>query len=119
MEAPSTSKQARKFWEMKQKLEVIKEVKLGRSLQEVAQSFRISVSQVYKIYKAREVIANNLKDTSTHKTLKIMKRKAQYPEVDKVVFEWLCYICNLRGSRGPLPVSRSMIQSRANYEAKV
>ena len=36
MEAPSTSKQARKFLEMKQKLEVIKVVKLGRSPQEVS-----------------------------------------------------------------------------------
>ena len=73
MEAPSTSKQARKFLEMKQKLEV--------------QSFCISASQVYKICKAREVIDNNLKDSSTQKTSKIMKRKAQHPEVDKAVFE--------------------------------
>ena len=94
MEASSTSKQARKFLEMKQKLEVIEEVKLGRSPQKVAQSFGISVSQVYKIYRAREEIANNLKDTSTQKTSKIMKRKARHPEVDKAVFEWLCYIRN-------------------------
>ena len=107
--------------DLKQKLEVINEVKLGRSPQEVATSFGISVSQVpvYKIYKAREEIANNQKDTSTQKTSKILKRKGKHPEVDQAVFEWLCFIHNLRGSRGPLPASRSMIQARANYEAKL
>ena len=63
------------------------------------------------------MIANNKKDTSAQKTSKIMKRKAQNPKVDKAVFEWICYIRNLRGSRGPLPVSRSTIQARANSEA--
>ena len=112
---------ARKFLEMKQKMEVIKEVKLGRSPQEVDQSFWISVSQVYKIYKTREVIANNLKDTMQHsKDSKIMKRKALNILMwIKLFLSWLCYIHNLRGSREPLPVSRSMIQARANYEAKV
>ena len=75
MAEPSTSKQARKFLEMKQKLEIIKEVKLGRSPQKVAQSFWISVSQVYKICKDREVIANNLKDTSTQKDLENYEAK--------------------------------------------
>ena len=119
MEVSCSSKQVRKFLDLKQKLEVINEVILSRSPQEVATSFGISVSQVYKIHKAREVIANNQKDTSTQKISKILKRKGKHPEVDQAVFEWVCFIPNLRGSRGPLPVSRSMIHDRANYEAKL
>ena len=43
----------------------------------------------------------------------------KHSDIDQAVFEWVRFLCSLRGSRVPLPVSRNLIQANGIQEAKL
>ena len=83
---------------------------------DVAQQFGIGITQVYKIYKAKDELLKSIE--SVPQDSKIRKTKEKHPVIDAAVFDWFYSLRTLRGARKPLPVSRSLIQARALYEAK-
>ncbi|KAL5506221.1 hypothetical protein EMCRGX_G007819 [Ephydatia muelleri] len=49
---------------------------------------------------------------------KLCARKEKYPEIDAAVFDWFYSLRTPRSTCKPYPISRSLIQVRAFYEAK-
>ena len=115
----SCGSKQKKFLTLKQKVDVIKEVQLGRYPPEVAKSFGICKSEVYKILKSKQTISDSFQDCTVQKSSKIMTRKSKHAEIDQAVFQWFRFIRTLSGTRRPLPVTRSLIQARAMHEAKL
>lgn len=72
-------------------------------------------TQVYKLYKNRKIVSKH----ASRALNQLFKNKAKYPAIDKTVFEWFCALRTIKGTRKPLPVTRSMIKSRAIYKAKL
>ena len=101
---------------MKEKVHIIKELKVGKSVPDVAQQFGIGTTQLYKIYKAKDELLKSIE--SVPQDSKICKTKEKHPAIVAAVFDWFYSLRTLRGARKPLPVSRSLIQARALYEAK-
>ena len=83
---------SKKFLTLKQKVDVIKEVELGKKPSEVAESFGMSRSEVYKILKMKETVADSFKDCTVQKSSKIMTRKSKHADIDQAVLyshsEW-------------------------------
>eukprot|EP00731_Ephydatia_muelleri_P003812 Em0001g3812a len=65
------------YLDIKQKVKVIKEGEQGKEVIEVARAFGVSVSQVYKILKSREVISKNNQDPTFKKDSKLIKQKGK------------------------------------------
>ena len=100
---------------MKKNIRIINELKVGKSVPDVAQQFVIGITRVYNIYKVKDELLKSIESVPQDS---IRKTKEKHPVIDAAVFDWFYSLRTLRGARKPLPVSRSLIQARALYEAK-
>ena len=63
------------------------EVEHGKKVIEVARALGVSVGQVYKLHKSREVIPKNHPGPAFKKGSKLVKRKGKHSHIDQAVFE--------------------------------
>ena len=118
MAAHLTSSQSRKNLDIQNKLKVIEDFKLGKSIPDICAEFGVSKSQVYRIIKGKETITKNISKGNIPVHSKLSLNKAKYPAIDNGVYEWMCSLRSLCGTRRPLPVTGPLIKARARYEAK-
>ena len=65
----------------------------------------------------QDYVKNDILNFPIHS--KLYKNRGKYPAIDNAVYDWFCSLRCLVGKRKPLPISRSLLQACASYEAKV
>ena len=109
----------RKSLELCEKLEVIKEVKAGKPIDDVCVQFGISKSQAYQLTKDKDALQVSALSGSVPVHSKFRKNKARTPEIDRAEFDWFCSVRSFRGAGKSLPVSRTLVKARALHDAYV
>ena len=75
----------RKSLELCKKLEVIKEVKAGKPIDDVCVQFGICKGQAYQLYKDKDALQVSALSGSVPVYSKFRKSKARTPEIDRTV----------------------------------
>lgn len=68
----------RKFLNLKDKMKVVEEIKLGKSPLDVAKTWGVSKSVVYKIVKSKDRIDKTLNEEAPPKDSKLMTTKVKF-----------------------------------------
>lgn len=116
---PETRLRKKRYLTLEEKLKVLAEFELGKPACEVCKTFRIGKSQFYSILKNKQTLTAAMKDKTVPVRSKLYSNRVKYPAIDQAVFDWFSSIRCLVGNRKPLPISRSLLQARASYEAKL
>ena len=101
-----------------EKKTVLDDLAAGKPVVDVAGKLGISKSQVYTIRKNADSLKRTISKGDIPGSSKVSTNRSRYPSIDKAVFQWFRSIRAFKGSRKPLPVSRSMLKARAALEAK-
>ena len=108
MAAHSSSSKGRKNLDIQDKIKIIEDLK---SIPDICTEFDVSKSQVYRIYKGKETITKNFSKGNIPVHSKLSVNKAKYTAIDNGVYEWICSLRSLRGTRKPLPVTGPLIKA--------
>ena len=98
--------------------EVLRELKSGKSRNEIAAARGVSRSQIQGIAKKSSIIARRLEDGTVKHSSKTLVSRRKFPDVDEAVFKWFKLVRNPMGRCKPLPVSRPILQALARLEAE-
>ena len=101
-----------------EKKTVLDDLAAGKPVVDVAGKLGISKSQVDTIRKNADSLKRTISKGDIPGSSKVSTNISRYPSIDKAVFQWFRSIRAFKGSRKPLPVSRSMLKARAALEAK-
>ena len=113
-----SARKTRKCLTISENINVIKEIRNGRPVKQVASVFGISVAHAYRIFKRKTTLETCQGNGIVPSHSKIIVNKAKHREIDEAVFEWFYHLRKFHGARKPLPVSRALIEARAKHEAK-
>ena len=116
-EPPLKGRKTRKCLTVAERLKVIEEHKSGKSENEIAKELEVSRKQIQNIVNNRERLVDGVKNRLMKPTDKVTVKTSKYGELDEAVFRWFQVVQNPHGRRKPLPVSRSILQARAEVEA--
>lgn len=119
MRQQAVTREKKNILTLENKLKVLKELDSGLSERSIAAAFGISRSQVNRIRNRKLEIETCNKENLFRPVAKVLVSKAQYPEIDKSVYEWVREMRNPTLRLKPLPLSRLHIQARATHEAKI
>ena len=107
----------KEFLTLEQRIEVLKQIDAGLSERVLAVKFGVSRSQINRIRASRSKLEKAHQEETFQPAAKVIGNFAHHPELDSAVFRWFCEMRNPSNRRKPLPISRSVIQTRAIHEA--
>ena len=96
----------RKSLELCKKLEVIKEVKAGKPIDDVCVQFGICKGQAYQLYNSKDALQVSALSGS------VQNSERAKPEHQKSIalFDWFCSVRSFRDAGKSLSVSRTLIK---------
>jgi DDE superfamily endonuclease/Tc5 transposase DNA-binding domain len=115
--AAATDRKKRQCLSLKEREEVLQEIKSGKSCNQIAAARGVSRRQIQGIAKKSSTITRRLEDGTVQRSSKTLVSRRKFPDVDEAVFKWFKLVRNPMGRCKPLPVSRPIIQARARLEA--